>query len=91
VIGAKDLGFLGAPGLPAAESTEAGDLLAGKLPEVIEQVERELIRRALQVSGGNRAQAAEQLGIRRQLLYQKLERYGRGLSVYGTAHVPEED
>ncbi len=91
VIGAEDLAFLGAHGLPAAASAEAGDLLAGKLPEVIERVERELIRRALEASGGNRAQAAEQLGIRRQLLYQKLERYEMGLSAYGTAHVPEDD
>ena len=59
-----------------AASADTTDFLTGKLPEVIERVERELIRRALAASGGNRAQAAEELGIRRQLLYQKLERYG---------------
>ena len=46
-------------------------------------------RRALAESGGNRAQAAERLGIRRQLLYQKLERYG--LSGNGTEGVRNGD
>ena len=51
----------------------------------------ELIRRALAACGGNRAHAAEQLGIHRQLLYHKLERYGLGVSPNGTVDVPEED
>jgi DNA-binding NtrC family response regulator len=88
VIAAEDLAFLAAPGHSLAAS---GDLLAGKLPDVIERVERELIRRALEASGGNRAQAAERLGIRRQLLYQKLERYGIGVSANGTDPVPQAD
>ena len=36
----------------------------------------EMIRRALRLSGGNRAQAARSLGIHRQLLHAKLARYG---------------
>ena len=48
-------------------------------------------RRAVSACDGNRAQAAEQLGIRRQLLYQKLERYGLALSANRTGHVPEAD
>ncbi len=35
-----------------------------------------MIRRALRVSGGNRAEAARQLGIHRQLLHAKIARYG---------------
>jgi len=39
-----------------------------------------LIRRALQRSGGNRAEAARMLNIHRQLLYTKMKRYGLDLS-----------
>ncbi len=90
VIAAQDLCFLSASGrAPAAPP--ATDWLAGTLPEVVARVEMELIRRALSACDGNRAQAAEQLGIRRQLLYQKLERYGLALSANRTGHVPEAD
>jgi DNA-binding NtrC family response regulator len=87
VIGAGDLSFLTVPG----GSADATDWLAGTLPEAVVRVEKALIRRALAASGGNRAQAADLLGIRRQLLYQKLERYGLGVSSNGTADVPEWD
>ncbi len=90
VISAGDLAFLATPGLRAAAATDATDWLAGTLPEAVERVEREMMRRALLASGGNRAQAAERLGIRRQLLYQKLERYGL-VSPNGTDDVPEAD
>jgi DNA-binding NtrC family response regulator len=87
VIVAADLDFLAArPG--AGEGT---DWLAGTLPEVVERVEVALIRRALSACAGNRAQAAERLGIRRQLLYQKLARYGLDVSQNGTADVPIAD
>jgi DNA-binding NtrC family response regulator len=88
VITAGDLGFL-TPAAPALGGTT--DWLAGTLPEAVARVEMELIRRALTACGGNRAQAAERLGIRRQLLYQKLERYGLGVSPNGTDDVPERD
>lgn len=39
-------------------------------------LERELIRRALRASGGNRAEAARRLGMNRRLLYSKLEEHG---------------
>ena len=79
VITADDLAFL-AVRSDGAKTTPAPDWLNGSLPEVVARVEMELIQRALIACGGNRAQAAEQLGIRRQLLYQKLERYGLGMS-----------
>jgi DNA-binding NtrC family response regulator len=91
VITAENLTFLTGPAHTPAEPAGATDWLAGTLPEVVTRVEMELIRRALAACGGNRAQAADQLGIRRQLLYQKLERYGLGVSPNGTADVPEED
>ena len=88
-IGADDLDFLVgggvAPGQPPV------DWLAGTLPEAVARVEVALIRRALDASGGNRVQAAERLGIRRQLLYQKLARYGLDLSLNETGAVPEAD
>ena len=86
VISAADLEFLvERPGV------EATDWLAGTLPEAVSRMEIALIRRALDACQGNRAQAAERLGIRRQLLYQKLARYGLDLSQNGTADVPGTD
>jgi two-component system NtrC family response regulator len=88
VVDAQDLTFLSASATPRAAST---DWLAGTLPEAVERVEREMIRQALAAHEGNRARAAEQLGIRRQLLYQKIERYGLGESGKGTDCVSEPD
>ncbi len=74
VVGAGDLD-LGAgsaaasPGLPA-------DWLACDLPTATERLERTLIAHALARTQGNRAEAARQLGIHRQLLYRKLAQYG---------------
>ena len=84
-----DLDFLAAQ--PKDKGARAVDWLAGTLPDAIERVEVAMIRRAMEESCGNRSQAAERLGIRRQLLYQKLARYGFELSDNGTAGVPEAD
>lgn len=92
VIAAADLDFLAAaPGGAATGSGDGADWLDGTLPEVVERVERALIRRALDAAGGNRAQAAARLGIRRQLLYQKLARYAFEVSANETGGVPEGD
>jgi two-component system NtrC family response regulator len=86
-IVAADLDFL-----EARPVTGGGtDWLAGTLPEAVERVEVALIRRALSACAGNRAQAAERLGIRRQLLYQKLARYGLDVSQNGTSAVSIAD
>jgi DNA-binding NtrC family response regulator len=90
VIEAEDLAFLSDTLVPASIAGTS-DWLAGTMSEAVERVEREMIRRALDASGGNRAQAAERLGVRRQLLYQKLERYGLTVSPNGTGSVPDED
>ena len=87
VIVAADLAFLGA----GPEATAPTDWLAGHLPDAVARLELEMIRRALAATGGNRAAAAEQLGIRRQLLYQKLARYGLDVSPNGTNAVPDAD
>ena len=87
-ITATDLAFLSSERTTSCAVER--DWLEGTLPEVVERVERELIRRALEDCDGNRVQAAERLGIRRQLLYQKLARYAE-LSHSGTEPVPEGD
>jgi DNA-binding NtrC family response regulator len=46
------------------------------LKEAIARLERQMIVRALQAAGGNRSEAARQLGIGRPNLYAKLEEYG---------------
>ena len=72
-ISAADLAFLAADvGTKAA----APDWLDGPLPEAVARLEVEMISRALEATNGNRARAAERLGIRRQLLYDKMARYG---------------
>ncbi|MGY2051031.1 sigma-54-dependent transcriptional regulator [Methylobacterium sp. JK268] len=64
----------------ALGEAEAGppDWLEGDLPGAVARLETAMIRRALAETGGNRAQAAKRLGIQRQLLYAKMERYGLG-------------
>jgi len=91
VIRATDLDFLNAGRGSEGSIPEGIDWLAGTLPEAVARLEMELIRRALAASEGNRAQAAERLGIRRQLLYQKLTRYGLDMSPNETDGVPERD
>jgi DNA-binding NtrC family response regulator len=88
VIVAADLDFLESVG---QRRPGIANLLTGTLPEVVARVEIEMIQRALAGSSGNRAQAAERLGIRRQLLYRKLARYGFELSLNETDGVPEAD
>jgi DNA-binding NtrC family response regulator len=72
MVVASDLDFLD----DASRQHVDFDWLAGTLPEAVERLEAAMIRRAMTEAQGNRTQAAEKLGIRRQLLYQKLARYG---------------
>ena len=85
VVAAPDLGFLQSP--DPAPPGEA-DWLAGDLPGALARVEEAMIRRALRLSGGNRAQAARQLGIHRQLLHAKIARYG--LETFGKLEMGDE-
>jgi transcriptional regulator with PAS, ATPase and Fis domain len=48
----------------------------GKEAFSLESGEKELIRQALEKTGGNRARAARILGIARSTLYNKMEKYG---------------
>lgn len=63
--------------LSPVSSKDAGvDWLAGDLPSAVARLEAAMIRRALAEANGNRAEAARRLGVQRQLLYAKIERYG---------------
>ena len=74
IVAASDFGFLVTSPAPNAE--EDGD--DGNLPSALERLERRLIADALAESKGNRAEAARRLGIHRQLLHAKAEKYGLG-------------
>ena len=70
-IDATDLDLPG-----AAWRTPAEDFLIGTLSEAVARLEEAMIRKALREAAGNRAAAARQLGIHRQLLYSKIKQYG---------------
>jgi DNA-binding NtrC family response regulator len=52
------------------------DWTDGDLSTAVARLETYMITRALQESGGNRTEAARRLGIHRQLLYSKAQKYG---------------
>lgn len=74
-IEAKDLG-LADPDPVAPLALPAEMPLMHHLPTALAQLEEVMIRTAIAETGGNRAEAARRLGIRRQLLYAKLRHYG---------------
>ncbi|HEV7268725.1 MAG TPA: transcriptional regulator PpsR [Falsiroseomonas sp.] len=72
------------PGSGATRSVEQLTELIGRVPlkdlvrEATDAIERLCIEAALDLTGDNRASAAEMLGLSRQSLYVKLRRYGLG-------------
>jgi two-component system NtrC family response regulator len=72
IIAASDLGFL----RTAEKGSDATDWLSGDLPTAVGRLEMAMIQRALAASNGNRTEAARALGIHRQLLHARLQRYG---------------
>jgi two-component system response regulator AtoC len=62
----------------AADVTPDDDLDALPLRDAVAALEKRLIVRALERAGGNRSEAARQLGIGRPVLYAKMEAYGLG-------------
>jgi len=62
-------------GLAGPATQEAGPAPAGSLPQLVDAYERERITQALDAMGGNVAQAADQLGIPRKTMYDKLKKY----------------
>jgi DNA-binding NtrC family response regulator len=88
VLGAEDLEFLRET---PAETEHGVDWLSGDLPGAVARLETAMIRRALEAAGGNRADAARRLNIHRQLLYEKLRRYGLDASANRTDAVGNAD
>jgi DNA-binding NtrC family response regulator len=74
IVAASDLDFLASP----APNTQENGEDDGHLSSAVERLERRLIAEALTESKGNRAEAARRLGIHRQLLHAKAEKYGLG-------------
>ncbi len=85
-ITASDIAFLS-----TVPQGAAIDWLDGDLPTAIARLEQAMIERALSMAGGNRAEAARRLNINRQLLYDKVRRYGIGLSGNRTEDVSSPD
>ena len=59
----------------ASDSNGAPDERAATLKEATARVERQMVLDALRKSGGNRSQAARELGLTRQGLLNKIARY----------------
>jgi DNA-binding NtrC family response regulator len=74
IVTASDLGFL----TTAVSDPADGSGNSADLSTAVENLERRMIAKALTESGGNRAEAARRLGIHRQLLHAKAEKYGLG-------------
>jgi two-component system NtrC family response regulator len=72
IVEASDLDFL----IMSATITQKISHDDGHLSSAVEKLERRLIAEALTESKGNRAEAARRLGIHRQLLHAKAEKYG---------------
>ncbi|WFU38022.1 sigma-54 dependent transcriptional regulator [Bradyrhizobium sp. CB82] len=70
VIGPADIDTSGAE-IESADSPHDADL-----PAAVAQLEKMMILRALDTCDGNRTETARRLGINRQLLYTKMQRYG---------------
>jgi DNA-binding NtrC family response regulator len=78
VIGPEDMpaelcGEAPPPGMGASASSGRGALLEACS---LEEGEREMVRRALEEAGGNRAKAARILGIKRTRIYRLLHKHG---------------
>ncbi|OAF14255.1 sigma-54-dependent Fis family transcriptional regulator [Bradyrhizobium centrolobii] len=69
----------------------ADSLLDADLPGAVAQLEKTMILRALDACDGNRTEAARRLGINRQLLYTKMQRYGLAASENPTDGVCKDD
>lgn len=74
---AARLGLPVPPGGPVPAPASPGGARSGRPPlgAALAEAERQEIRRALELAGGNRSQAARLLGIHRATLYEKLRRH----------------
>jgi DNA-binding NtrC family response regulator len=66
------------PSAPAAAAAASGTTLRDVARRAQRRAEEEAIRAALERSGGNRAEAARQLGVSYKTLWAKLKEYEMG-------------
>lgn len=66
--------FMKSPDTKSVEEPEAIAETNGTLP--LDQVEKNVILRALEMAGGNKSKTARRLGITRKTLHKKLKKYG---------------
>ena len=87
-VGRRLGGDQGVPGLPTWVSQFTDQVGSAPLKDLVREstdlIERLCIEAALKLTAGNRASAAELLGLSRQSLYVKLARYGIGGEVAET-------
>ena len=63
---------------PAKSSPSLGDgTMQIRLGSTLDDIERELITKTIEFTGGNKTRAAEVLGVSLKTLYNRLERYDR--------------
>jgi two-component system, NtrC family, response regulator PilR len=71
---------IGADAIPPPIATDAEKSARGmEIPDgglVLEELEKDLILKALEKAGGNKSRAAALLGLTRRTLYSRMERYG---------------
>jgi two-component system NtrC family response regulator len=74
----KNRGELGPETLPSKIRQDAGGVFPGDIPDdglKLEELEVELIKKALEKAGGNQTRAAKYLGISRPTLIYRMEKY----------------
>ncbi len=66
------------PSQPSTNKDKATDTVRNKdnMPQSLDDLERDMIRRALETNNGRRKAAADQLGISERTLYRKIKEYG---------------
>jgi two-component system response regulator HydG len=74
-----------------SESTLAVPAGEMTLPEILEDLERQLIQRAYDKTGGVKTETARLLGIKTSALYYKLEKYGIGVIAGRTSGAAAEE
>ncbi len=66
--------------IPSVQRDDSSNLLRGlEIPDeglVLEELEKELIQKAIRKAAGNKSRAASLLGLTRRTLYSRMERYG---------------
>jgi two-component system NtrC family response regulator len=72
----RRLGTLGSASVDLEDLSSIESAPAANLKEAVADLEKRLIVKSLQASGGNLSQAARDLGLSRLGLRNKLERYG---------------